>query len=203
MNKKIITVGLLSAALISSVLFTGQVKAMWPFDMFVKKGQVKADTTSATNTGSRSGDVLKMDKIYNSINIMNSLCKELAEIKVTEGTKLSTTTPPTTTETVTGLEPEIKPSKFDQPKSALSASQLKELNSIFSGMASRCSNIKALNERLTKLYKLTGVVPGNTMTGSGTKVVVTLSPRPSGKIQLLKNKIKPTITIETPDVYNQ
>lgn len=199
MNKKIITVGLLSALIISSILFTGQVKAMWPFDMFVKKGQVKADTTSVTNSGARSGDVLKMDKIYNSINIMNSLCKELAEIRLTEGTESSAST-----EIIKKSESESKAIKNNKIRPALSANQLKELNSIFSGMASRCSNIKALNERLTKLYKTSGVTPAKVMTGNiETGAMVTISPRPSERIQLLKNKIKPTVTIEVQDTVNQ
>lgn len=72
MNKKIVSLGFLSAVVAGSVLTTSSVSAFWPFDSLFSKGSVKASTTSTPVLMSR------VELLAQSFNTINSACKDLA-----------------------------------------------------------------------------------------------------------------------------
>lgn len=160
MNKKILTVGFLSAVVAGSVLLTSSVSAFWPFDGLFKKGEVKAVTTEARSTTSRSNRVAVL---YKGLAEMNATCERLygatervGPLETTtptpfiKGKVLQTTRP--SNESSVSLEVE-NPVLKDTGSWKEDPSSIKELAAIDTTLKSRCETIKSLLVKIKKIYK--------------------------------------------------
>lgn len=184
MNKKTLTIGLLSAMVAGSVLFASSASAFWPFDGWFQKGEVKAVTTDISRQNTR------ITQIARSLKVMKTACDQLyGEVGVgplNDGEVQQVVTSD-------GNVAEIPIGKLsDESVKKMGGSLVmetgiwkeddngaRELRAIEAGLKARCNQINSLYTRLMKLYVKVEPTPSLEPTRRPTgKVTITPTWRP-------------------------
>lgn len=204
MNKKTLTIGLLSAMLAGSMLFAFSASAFWPFDGWSQKGEVKSATTEMIPDPKdriiQMARLLRMmktacDQLYGGVQI----AKEVQQVVTSDGKVAEIKIESLTGDNVKKMGGNV----IEENGSWRDDSGgTREMRSIDAALKARCNQIDSLYTRLLKLYTKMKPTPEPTKRPTVTKKPTpTPSPRTGcyyQEVQCIKAPCEKILVCPTP-----